>query len=353
MSSADVSVRAALAVVVTISIGVGFGIWWVSDELASSDTADTTRIDSCSTITEPGRYELTRDLVDRDASTCVSVRSSDVVLDGAGHRIDGRGTFGTAGVVVEPGRDRTGAETETISNVTVRNVEVTDWDDGVRFIEVTGGRVESTTNADNRVGVSLLNSRRVTLADNVARSNRLRGISLFEESADNTLRNNTATGNDLFGIHLVEPGVRNNSLVRNSATDNEYGIVLVGARDNVLTETEANGNRIAGIWLSAASGNEITGSSVENRFYGVFLSDRSNGNVVADNSADANAVGIRLRSSDDNAVEGNTVRESADTAILLISSDGNRVFDNVGQDNARGVSQVRSSGNDVANNSVG
>lgn len=343
MSAFDVPVRTALALVLASSVVAGAGFWL----LTAQHTAEVTEIDSCTTITEPGRYELSRDLVDREEATCFTVRSSDVVLDGAGHRIDGTGAFGTAGVVVSPG------ERGSLSNVTVRDLGVSGWDDGIRYVDVTGGRIVSTTTSENRVGVSLLNARGVTLVDNVARSNRIRGISLFEESTNNTLRNNTARGNDLFGVHLVEPGVRNNTLVRNTASGNEYGVVLVGADDNVLTGNEANGNRIAGIWLSTSSGNDVSRNSVSNRFYGIFLSDGSNGNVVSDNVADSNAVGIRLRSSDGNAVVDNVVRASGDTAILLISSDRNHVVGNVGSANARGVSQVRSEGNVLANNSVG
>lgn len=307
---------------------------------------DATAIDSCTEITEPGRYELTSNLTDSEASTCIRIRSDDVVLIGGGHRVDGVGAFGTAGVLVRSDGD------EPLSNVTVRDVTVSDWDDGVRYVGVADGAVVGTTTANNRVGVSLLNARGLRVADNVARDNRLRGVSLLEESANNTLENNTATDNALFGVHLVEGGVRNNTLANNTASNNEFGIVLIGVHDNVVTGTDANGNRIAGVWLSASDGNRVTDNAVSNRFYGVFLADLSSENVVSGNVADSNAVGVRLRSSDDNRVTDNTVRSSSDTAVLLVSSDGNEVSGNVGSDNARGVSLVRSSGNAVENNSV-
>lgn len=313
---------------------------------STTDAREATPIDSCTEITRPGRYVLAGDVVDSDASTCIRIRSSDVVLAGGGHRIDGVGTFGTAGIVVRAGGD------DRLSNVTVRNVTATDWDDGVRFIGVEGGAVVGSTTANNRVGLSLLNARDVRVADNVARGNRLRGISLLESSANNTLANNTATDNALYGIHLVEGGVRNNTLVDNVASDNEFGVVLIGVHDNTLVRNVADGNRIAGVWLSGSTGNRLADNRVSNRFYGVFLADRSNGNVVSNNVAASNRVGVRLRSSDGNRVADNVVRGSGDTAILLISSDRNAVVDNVGSDNARGVSTVRSSGNRVANNSL-
>ncbi|MEA5386840.1 right-handed parallel beta-helix repeat-containing protein [Haloarculaceae archaeon H-GB11] len=335
-----VTFRHAVVLVATLGVVCG-GLWLVTDTV---DAQGPREIESCTTVTEPGRYALTQDVVDSEKDTCIRIRSSDVVLLGHGHRIDGVGAFGTAGVVASsPGPG-------PLRNVTVRNVSVTDWDDGIRFIGVEDGAVVLTTTATNRVGLSLLNAPDNRLADNVARDNRLRGISLFESSANNTLVNNTATDNGLFGIHLVEAGVRNNTLVNNTASNNEFGIVLIDAHGNTVTENTADENGIAGIWLSASRENRLACNTVSKQFYGVFLSDRSSGNTVADTVAESNAVGIRLRSSDDNRVVNNTVRDSHDISILLISSDDNVVAGNVGSDNARGVTVLRSANNSVKNN---
>ena len=334
-----------MAAVVVAVVLIGAGVWVLSDGRAI-DTGQSGSLDSCTTITEPGRYELAADITDSDASTCLRIRSSDVVVAGGDHRIDGVGSFGSAGVVVGPESDR------PLRNVTVRNVTVTGWDDGIRYIRVVDGRVIRTTTADNRVGIALLDTHDSRLADNVARANRLRGISLLESSENNTLRNNTAENNALFGIHLVEGGVRNNTLASNAATNNEFGIVLIGVHDNAVTGNTATANRMAGIWLSASSGNRLARNAVSNRFYGVFLADRSTENAVTNNAVESNAVGIRLRSSDDNTVSNNTVSSSSDNAILLISSDGNVVTDNTGTNNARGVTVIRSTGTVRANNTV-
>ncbi|WP_313694349.1 right-handed parallel beta-helix repeat-containing protein [Halorarum halobium] len=349
MSLPEDPVRAG-AVLLLLTLAVASAVYGASTLRPDGSTGDArpaTTIDSCTEITESGRYVLDRNLTDRGADTCIRIQADDVVLAGGGHRVDGRGTFGTAGVVVRADGD------EPASNVTVRNVTVTDWDDGIRYIGVDGGAVVDATTATNRVGLSLLNARDVHVADNVARGNRLRGISLLESGANNTLANNTATDNALYGIHLVEGGVRDNTLVNNVASNNEFGIVLIGVHDNAVTRNVASGNRIAGVWLSASTGNRLHRNRVSNRFYGIFLADRSNGNVVSNTVAASNEVGVRLRSSDDNRIADNAVRGSGDTAILLISSDGNEVVGNVGLNNARGVSLVRSSGNRVANNSLG
>lgn len=117
---------------------------------------DGSQIDSCTTINESGRYELTADITNTTASTCIRITTSDVVFDGNGHAIDGRGTFGTAGVLV-------GSFGTQTTNVTVQAMNVTDWDDGIRYVNVNGGTIANTTTANNRVGLTLLNSSRNTV----------------------------------------------------------------------------------------------------------------------------------------------------------------------------------------------
>ena len=336
----------AVALVVASLVASGAALWAHGVDGTQSSSVRGTAIDGCTAITEPGRYVLVSNVGDSERDTCIRIRSSDVVLAGRGHVVDGTGAFGTGGVVARPGGGG------PLSNVTVRNLRVRQWDDAIRYVDVDGGRVAGTTTAESRVGLTLLNAANVTVVDNTARENVLRGIALFEDSADNTLRNNTARANG-YGIALVEPGSSGNRLVGNTATGNEFGVVLVDAHRNVLRANRASGNRIAGVWLTAARNNTLDGNVVSNRFYGVFLSERANGNRIRDTRAVGNAVGIRLRSSDGNVVARNTVRDSSDTAILLISSDDNRVVGNVGGNNARPLSVIRSRGNRVANNSLG
>ena len=118
-----------------------------------SGTPTAAQIDSCTTIDTPGRYELTADITNTTASTCIRITASDVVFDANSHMIDGRGTFGTAGVLV-------GSFRTSLTNVTVQAATVTDWDDGIRYINVTNGTIANTTTAHNRVGLTLLKAGR-------------------------------------------------------------------------------------------------------------------------------------------------------------------------------------------------
>lgn len=346
--------RIVAALVCVLAVGVGVAVWTDAGPTTGDDSpgegtsqvaAGATRVDSCTAITAPGRYVLVENLTNASADVCIEIRASGVVFDGANRTVDGQGSFGSAGV-------RVGGE-ERLSNVTVRDVTVTDWDDGVRFLGVDDGAVVGASVARTRIGLTLLDSNGNRVVDSTARENRLYGVSVVESSANNRIENTTVSDNVMFGVHLVGPGVANNTLANAVARNNEYGVVLVGARDNRLTGTVASGNRIAGIWLSAADGNRLDDNVVSNRFYGVFLSSNATGNRIERTDAADNAVGVRLRSSDRNRVAGNAVTGSSDAGILLIESDDVVVVDNRLDDNRRGVAHLRSENLTLGNNSAG
>ncbi len=314
------------------------GITYVGIQLVETgptEVQNPSEISSCKAIHEPGRYELTADIKDSSTNKCIRIMSSDVVLNGNGHSIDGTGAFGTGGVLV-------GSFEAQTSNVTVRNVNVTDWDDGIRYIHVTNGTVANTVTENNRVGLTLLSSNQTTVLNNTATENAVYGISLQETSHSNMVTNNTAASNALFGIHLVRSGVRNNTIVSNAALNNEYGIVLIGANTNAVVNNDATANRIAGIWLSEADDNRLSNNTVSNRFYGIYLGDQSNRNLLSTNTATRNAVGIRLLHSDGNAVTGNTVTDSGVQGILLIASNDTIVTDNRLSNNSAAIVLIRS-----------
>jgi parallel beta-helix repeat protein len=302
------------------------------------------QIDSCTTIDEPGRYVLTADITNTTASTCIRITTSDVVFDGNGHTIDGRGTFGTAGVLV-------GSFGNPTANVTVQDATVTDWDDGIRYINVDSGTVANTTTAHNRIGLTLLNSSRNMVTNNTATANAVYGISFQGASHNNTITNNTATSNSLFGIHLVA-GATNNTLVGNTASDNEHGIVLIGADSNTVRNNTAMSNRIAGIWLSEADNNRLVNNTISNRFYGIYLGDRSSRNTLASNTATRNAVGLRLLHSSGNVITANRVTGNSVQGILLLASGDTVITENHLANNSAAIVLARSDNVTRTNNTI-
>jgi len=131
----------------------------------ASQVSAQTVIDECGEL-DRGEYELTQDLTGNQ-ETCIEITGDGVVLDGMGHSIMGDGQDG-----VEPGAVGilVTAERGSISDVTVTNVTVENWDAGededaagIRFENADGGEITDVDIGDNDVGVqnfpSLLESR--------------------------------------------------------------------------------------------------------------------------------------------------------------------------------------------------
>lgn len=161
----------------------------------SPQTADSTPIDGCRTIEEPGRYVLTRDVSNdhgtRTSQNCVWINTSDVVLDGASHEIDGIGVSDSTGVYV--GSD------EPLENVTVRNLAVSDWHRGVWFRNVSQGSIQGVNATENAFGLAIENASHSAIRDNEASGN-LVGISV-DASNDTELSGNDARSNHVTGIY--------------------------------------------------------------------------------------------------------------------------------------------------------
>ncbi len=101
--------------------------------LAISANAETL-IGDCTTISSPGEYVLRHDILNSPAVSCIKITSSDVVFDGAGFTIGGTKANFTVGLsVYDP--------SATLTNVTVKNLQVNDWFYGIYYQKVQNGRI--------------------------------------------------------------------------------------------------------------------------------------------------------------------------------------------------------------------
>ncbi|WP_117594682.1 hypothetical protein [Haloprofundus halophilus] len=132
----------------------------------SDVTSGVTPIDSCTTISEPGRYALTEDIENGGGTllsrACIRIDAGDVVLDGDGHRVDGNGVSNTTGIAVTAADAR---------NVTVTDLEVRDWHRGIDYRKSTCGRISTVTATNNTYGLSLERAAGIRVADSEPRGN--------------------------------------------------------------------------------------------------------------------------------------------------------------------------------------
>jgi hypothetical protein len=244
-------------------------------------------VSACTTLNESGTYRLSGDLAAPVAGgeTCIAVNASDVTVDGRGHAVTGNGSGVGIGVV------RAG-----LSNVTVRNVTVDDYFDGVYLRETPGGRLLDATVTVQSLGgpVDLVRSddavvRNVTVrtfGDGVAVSGAARptvrdvrvvatsggGVAVAAVDTGNaTLANVTAIGPYFGGIDAAEsrdlrvtdstlrnattgldaPGVRNLSgsglTVRNTTTALEFRDATRGGVGTVVETATLSAVSVTGL----------------------------------------------------------------------------------------------------------
>jgi len=338
----------------------------------ANTTIDPNEISRCRTINASnapadGLVNLTRDISDSGLQSCINVTVSDVTLDGQGFTVDSDTTGGTAINVTNA--------TQSLSNVTVRNVNVTEWaDEGILYDDagdglITGVNVTSpASTAYNHIvvndsdgtdvtdskasgdpfqggnGVVLAYTDGSTVRDNVFRSNDNRGLRLRfsndtliegnklinnnnglrteSRSSNATIRDNNASLNDVNGIDVDGgPGhdVINNTLIGNNAPGIETSL---GSTGNNITENKVVSMSTTSIGIEIKTANNVVTSNVvrgsDNE--GIRVGQlASGGNVVRDNFLVANDVGLRIESA--GTVVNNTVRNNAFAAFQTRNGD--------------------------------
>jgi len=201
-----------------------------------------------------------------------------VFLDGQGHAVDGVGDDGTIGVYGN-------GTARGLSNVTVTDVTVTDWEDGLGYERASDGAIAGVNaSGNNNVGILLFDSSNNTLQNNTASGTEDIGINLFD-SSNNTLRDNTVSENDITGLYLFSSS--NNTLRNNTASGNSRGIELQDSSNNTLRDNTASGNN-DGIYLSGffpgTSNNTLTRTTVtRNVNAGIVLFTNAYDNRIYDN----------------------------------------------------------------------
>ncbi len=237
---------------------------------------DTIDIASSTRIECPGYYRLTNNILDSSATRGIEIAvgdvyvlgRSDVTLDGQGYQLDGRGDLYTYGVYV------TGS-----SDVTVKNLTVTDWYYGIFYENSQNGRVESNTVDSSALrGILISSSDSTTVANNTVNLYNGYGITIY--LCDSTIVvNNTVSWSD-GGIMFYTSG--GNTIARNTVSNNDIGIYLEDSNLNTIIGNIPS-NNIEGIYLYYSSNNNVTGNIVSNNDKGMHLSSVSNSNTIYNN----------------------------------------------------------------------
>ena len=338
--------RAILALAATTVLVVSAAAAGVS--LATAGTANVAPADitECTTITEPGVYELRANL-SVVGETCLTVEASDVAVDGNGYRIERDAPAEqpeTMSEYDEPPAVVVGGDATSVRNVTVRNATVVaDSLFGLSYspslsaavayrnasesmltdVTLWGGRTATptlrVTGNDNTIwidapssGYVAIDGDRNRLVDSEASVN----DDLFEainvSGRGNVLENVSAHG----GPGLAVTGA--DTVVRNGTFSGVFApaVELEDAPNSSLIDNTVGGD--GGLGVANSSGSEIRGNTLDS---GLFVGD-SAGIAVLDNGV---TEGFTVDGTDDATVRGNVIRGG----LELSESASNLIYDNL------------------------
>ncbi len=123
--------------------------------------------------------------------TCFNITADNITLDGNGYSITGDGNSGDWGVY-----------SESRSNITVKNIIVTNFSRGIYLIYSNNSLIENSTSIENsQYGIFLASSFNNIVKDSTANSNLFYGI-VAANSNNNKIINNIVDSNTYYGIYL-------------------------------------------------------------------------------------------------------------------------------------------------------
>jgi len=276
-----------------------------------------TTITGPTVISSPGTYVLAKDITG-GKSPAILVQSSGVTIDGNGHTIRGSDAAGSFGIhVTKSGK--------TLTDVTVKNVRLQDWYDGIYFRGVNNGRIESVTSTGNvRAGISLRESNNNVITGCTVSGN-MQGLYVWSKCSRNVIQSCTISNNKEMGLWLASTGRTSKGIVYDSTGNRVVG--------NTVT-----GNGRMGLYVDFTTGNTLTGNTVTgNDDHGIFL-DYSSGNTISNNRVTTHTQsGMVLFDSDRCTISGNTVSKNGDYALWAIQSQSVKLNSNQFGGNAKGT----------------
>ena len=355
---------------------------------------DTAPISSIDNIT----YTLTDNIKDvPEGSSAIVVERDNIVVDGAGHTLQGTGVFDSKGV------DLSGR-----ANVTIKNLQIKAFFYGIMHWEASNNTISGNNITNNDAGISMTRSSNNIVSGNNIINYNYYGIELHSFSNNNSISgnnltangtpwtagisiwhsdNNTISGNDItnnsyYGIELRESS--NNMFYGNMMNNNGYNLYVKGDRLShfmhlIDVSNLADGKpvyyivnqkdlainpltypRVGYLGLINCSNVAVEGLNLTNVGQGLLLAYTNNTRIKANNITANRHSGIFLQSSDNNTIAGNNITNNGNHGVLLWESLNNSISENsITKNKNVGIYLRKSSdnnnisGNNITNNGDG
>jgi parallel beta-helix repeat protein len=242
-------------------------------------------VDSCMVIDNSGTYKLTSDISSQEASTCLDIRSNDVVVRGAGYAVDGDDSSETIGIRVKDA-----------SNVVLDGLTVQGWGQGIkvvsaRDIEITNSNVRESSDENLRI----LSSSGVTISSN--------------EFVTQSSLSPTRAGP--HGVLVMKS--QNVNITDNSISNPGIGVYLASTTEVDVENNEISGSSVAGIELSLDTADtRVAENRLNTNRIGIKLGDTrasvlQTDIIVIQNEISDSQVGIRTVSRGEYRIERNSI----------------------------------------------
>ncbi|MFA5412370.1 MAG: right-handed parallel beta-helix repeat-containing protein [Candidatus Micrarchaeia archaeon] len=289
-------------------------------------------ITGCTDLNVSGAYVLENSITDTGALQCINISVSDVSLDGGGFTVDGTDATTSTGIYVYN-------SSATLNNITIGNVTVTDFANGIGMRSVQNSSVLDSTVASNVMsGLDANYSVGITIsgmyADNNSASGTFVGGIHFNSVNSSSIINSRLAGNTRYTILFYPAGnvnITNNTIINGSKAGIATWYVKGGyIVDNIIANLSWQGIDHSGSNDTVIEGNNVTGALLG----GILLSFFSYNNSVTGNIVASSGVrGMVNVQSVNNTFEGNVVYNTTGMGFSVLNStnntfDGNTAYNN-------------------------
>jgi len=304
-------------------------------------------------VREGNVYRLTKNVKYKHGAAIhgIIILRDNIVVDGAGHAIEGSNEEGSAGVYLAGRR-----------NVTLKNLNIQNFETGI-YLHYSSSNVitNNTIIENNRFGVYLYSSSGNVIAGNRIAGNNVSGIVLWESSGNVVANNNIE--NSRGGVSLFHSS---GNIVGGNVFVNS-GLFVWDSYGNVVENNTVNGKPL--VYLEGVSGYTVTGEAgqvvlvkctnirvegltITNTDTAVLLWMTNNAVIASNTIVGNNRYGIYLHYSSSNTITGNRTSGNDWGGIYLRHSSNNTITDNNIENNREGIALYYSSNNTIAGNRV-
>ena len=294
-------------------------------------------------------YTFTGDIFDS-----IVVEKDDVVIDGVGYSLKGDGSGYGIHLIHR-------------NYVTIRNLEIEEFDTGIRLYGGSNNTINENNMVNNEWGIYVEYSENNTLSKNNVTENEA-GIRITL-SSNNILRNNRMKNNRYnFGVSGANLLDYVNDIDTSNTIDekpvyywvNEQEkavpldaghVVLVNCTGITVKNLNLT-NNTEGILLAFTKTSTITQNTITNNGAGINLRGSSSNNTISGNIIINNEGNGVIFHGEDNKLFGNTITNNGNYGILLYFSHNNTIYGNNITANELGIYLYGSTYNNISGNSL-